>query len=92
MSNHVGAARLSNLVHPAVAAALLVVAVALMLGQAARAEDRDRGRVEHRHAERDVEHRPYDYDRGPPVIYAPAPVYYGQPPGVSLNLSFPFHR
>jgi hypothetical protein len=93
MSIHVGIARLSSSAHLAAASALLVAAVALTLCASARAEDRGhdergRGRVEHRQEER----RHYGYYGGPPVVYAPAPVYYGQPPGVSLNLSFPFCR
>jgi hypothetical protein len=93
MSIHVSIARFSNTTHLAAASALLATALALTLCASAWAEDRGhdergRGRMEHRQEER----RPYGYYGGPPVVYAPAPVYYGQPPGVSLNLSFPFYR
>lgn len=97
MSIHVGIARFFNTTHLAAASALLAATLALTLCPAAQAQDRGhderwRGRVEHRQVERYVERRPYGYYGGPPVIYAPAPVYYGEPPGVSLNLSFPFYR
>jgi hypothetical protein len=93
MSVHASIARSSSTTHVAAASALLAAALALTLCVSAHAEDRghdehERGRVEHRREE----HRPYGYYGGPPVVYAPAPVYYGQPPGVSLNMSFPFFR
>jgi hypothetical protein len=93
MSIHVGIARFFNKTHLAAASALLAATLALTLCPAAQAADRGhdergRGRVEHRQVER----QPYGYYGGPPVVYAPAPVYYGEPPGVSLNLSFPFYR
>jgi hypothetical protein len=98
MSIHVDIARFSNTTHLAAASALLAATLALTLCPSARAEDRGhdergRGRMEHRQVERYDERRPYyGYYGGPPVVYAPAPVYYGEPPGTSFNLSFPFYR
>jgi hypothetical protein len=93
MSVHVGIARFSNTRYLAAASALLAAAMVLTVCASAQAkekghDERGRGRVEHRQVER----QPYGYYGGPPVVYAPAPVYYGEQPGMSLNLSFPFYR